>query len=809
MLPGLTTLPVRTPLPLLNAMSRAAALDPSELPFESVASLQPLIDYWKTSAWGQGYGACLQPALSALLDAHPELSAPIDDLRRLRDHREALDLLFLPLFPPAFREVDLGAALAPFGFQILYATPPFARFFDPESGTLGGNVALDVPTYTYAKILTAYLHVLRTHYGGAPALSYPVPFTLRDPQTGLDRHFALSTDLRYTRVAVRDQLPPLSPAERRTLLAHVFDLEAWRTLLPPEHFRFEGFSLARVQDVTDAQVLDRLERDLLAREQVLSGALLPALTERVRTLLQVPGLKLGLAALDEGALHLLGEPGQAAARGTAFELAELEGSLFARALEEQAIQLLPDLALHPAPTGLEADMMAAGVRTLVVAPLFEARAPVGVLYLWMQRPEGLSAAHLMRLTDVLPLFAVAVRQGLEAQRNRVQSVIMGEYTSIHPTVEWRFREAAVNYLRQQEQGRGGGVEPIVFHEVVPLYGAADIRGSSTHRNEALQRDLLEHLLLADQVLSKARTARPQPMLYHLRARTARYVHALQDGLSSGDEAAVQHFLEDDVEPVLETLRRLGAPVAEEVDRYWQAVNSTDGALYQRCRAFEASVTTLNDAIVTFLDEEQRRLQPLYPHYFERHQTDGVDFNVYVGASLLEEPDTFDPLSITLLRLWQLTALCGIAQRVTPLQRRLPTPLDMTYHVLVQQTPLSIRYRFDETRFDVAGTQHIRYEIMKQRVEKACVRGTDERLTQPGLLTVVYAYDREGEAYRAYLRHLHEAGFVEEAVASLAVDDLQGIKGLRALRVPIRTGEVVEATPSDLEEAARRLPALND
>ena len=42
------------------------------------------------------------------------------------------------------------------------------------------------------------------------------------------------------------------------------------------------------------------------------------------------------------------------------------------------------------------------------------------------------------------------------------------------------------------------------------------------------------------------------------------------------------------------------------------------------------------------------LRTWFPHYFERYLTDGVDYNIYVGASLVPD-DSFDPIFLRNLR----------------------------------------------------------------------------------------------------------------------------------------------------------------
>jgi hypothetical protein len=105
-------------------------------------------------------------------------------------------------------------------------------------------------------------------------------------------------------------------------------------------------------------------------------------------------------------------------------------------------------------------------------------------------------------------------------------------------------------------------------------------------------------------------------------------------------------------------------------------------------------------------------------------------------------------------------------------------------VLVHASPLTIHFSTESKQFEVEGSYNIRYEIIKKRIDKATVKGTNERLTQPGQLAVIYTQDKESEEYTRYLEYLREKGFLHGEVESLELDDLQGVHGLRALRAPI-------------------------
>ena len=128
--------------------------------------------------------------------------------------------------------------------------------------------------------------------------------------------------------------------------------------------------------------------------------------------------------------------------------------------------------------------------------------------------------------------------------------------------------------------------------------------------------------------------------------------------------------------------------------------------------------------------------------------------------------------------------CGVALRVERLKNRLPVALDITNLILVQHTPLSIRFRFDEKRFDVDGAYNVRYEIIKKRIDKAILRGTTERLTQPGKIALVYSHPSEAAEWREYIEYLQRLGYLTRDIEELELDELQGAQGLRALRVTV-------------------------
>ncbi|MGC1204206.1 MAG: GAF domain-containing protein, partial [Flavobacteriaceae bacterium] len=184
-------------------------------------------------------------------------------------------------------------------------------------------------------------------------------------------------------------------------------------------------------------------------------------------------------------------------------------------------------------------------------------------------------------------------------------------------------------------------------------------------------------------------------------------------------------------------------------------------------------------------------QLMYPHYFERFKTDGVEHNMYIGESITKE-DSFNPIYLYNLRLWQLQVMCEMENAYYQMQSNFPVALDVASMILVFNQPLSISFRMDEKQFDVDGTYNARYEIVKKRVDKAYIKGTNKRITDKGKITVIYSQKQDEREYLSYIKFLQSKNYLDTDVEILELQDLQAVTGLKAIRVSV----LYHKNPSD-------------
>jgi GAF domain len=778
-------------------------------PFRRQFSLAPLVAAWVDAAHAEtSLAGSIAGLVRDRLRAVPELVAPIDDLFVLARHGDLIDVLMAKVFPAASWDRDYAAVLVPFTVRAVYGTPSFRQLFLDEGGLLRGRLNLDEDRWALGRLLRAYSLVLAKYYDVDLRLEYPVVVTTTDPDCGLQRHFRFDLETRFLEIDTVGAPPPLSAAGRLHLQANLTDLPTLMELIPPDRFVFRGFGVVKATDVTDQEVLSSLKHDLIEKETIVSNARFERLLLQLRTFFRSPELGLTLAAFHGERVLALKYGSRLEhqcifADSTHGNRRDFAGTIFERAVGQVTPLVIDDLETYDPRGPIEDSLLRLGVRNVVLAPLHYQDQVIGLLELSSSRPGELDALTALKLREILPLFSMAMRRTLEELESRVQAIIKEKCTAIHPSVEWRFRQAVLNTIERRLDGTLPDMEPIIFRDVFPLYGACDIRSSATQRNLTIQADLTAHLELARDVVRRARAAKHLPILDELSYRIDRQLRHIENHLHSGDEVTVLAFLRQHVEPLFEHLADFGPAVRDRVEAYRASLDPQMGTVYRKRKDYEESVTAINEAVSAYLDAEQDMAQAMFPHYFEKQRTDGADYSIYVGASLVSE-QAYNELYLRNLRLWQLLVACGIARQTERLRQRLPLALETTQLILAHHAPLSIRFRFDEKRFDVDGAYNVRYEVIKKRIDKAVIRGGSERVTQPAHIAIVYAQAAEAHEYREYLDYLAATGhIVPGPVEDLELDELQGVHGLRALRVAVDLSAAPDPTRSAMEEVLSR------
>lgn len=764
-----------------------------EMEIHSKLSFAPLVEAWaRTAAEGRPGTRKLYQTLLDRIMRHPELLEPIDDISLLKEHEEWVDMLMATLFPVSYSDKDdiYGVGI-PFGHDVIYSSNRFREIFLNEQGNLN-RIPIEIANQHLEneKCASAYKLILSQLYGHKIDGNVTSILKVPNQKTGLLNFYELDLDTTFIRVHAEGELPDISGLEHCCNVSDVLHHERLQKLFPLNQFRFEGITIVRIKNVTHREVINTIKNILLEQHDFGDTDVFYQLENQLQALMGIHNVRMGITpffrvndhqiVVEQFTQHSLLLKSVNSNTGEE-SVCKVFQDLFKETDQPLLISSIDSFWLERYP--LLDKITAQGYKSAAFFPLKSNGKLIGVLSLVHEEDGKIQHQHLVEATESIPLFVLAMEKAAETLDNEVDKVIKQHFTAVQSSVEWKFTEAALQFIALKAKGAKAKIEPIVFDHVFPLYGAIDIRNSSIERNNAIQLDLLEQLKQAGDVIRIAQEKTNMPLLQEVAYRIEKYSYNVSNILFSGDEVLIDQFLRNEVVELFEHLRVLLPAIGPKIDDYFKQIDPSIKLRVNHRHDFEESITLINQELSRFIDSEQEAAQRIYPHYFERFVTDGVDFNMYIGQSITPDKP-FDTFYLKNLKMWQITTLTKAAQLAYQLQLRLSNPLKTTQLILAHSIPISISFRTAERKFDVDGAYNIRYEIIKKRIDKVHVKGSNERLTQPGKLAIVFSQTKEASEYLDYIEFLQNQRLLLHDLEQLELEELQGVVGLKALRVSI-------------------------
>ena len=772
-----------------------------ELPFNSSLSFGVLINELTTISKDKSnsFRASAKEVLDKIEKA-PELKGSITDQDLIKKHQDLIDQMMGFVFSPTDDQYSICSATSPMTMDPFYTNNGYKTILGAKNATLDLSVQLVEKQLFFSLIYQAYMIVLNKLYGVTMDNNTPFTMKLTNNDDNSVKYFNKQFNLKYLEVIPKGKIKKMTQEEIKDLFDHTQDLDYWNEKLPLKNFEFSGFIQANYFNVTRDHLISELKSDMLNKSTFISNDSFVTIRDKIRALVENPDIDFGFALIrdldaqscDDTILKSIIPHGE-------FELEDYEGTVFSDAIEGEGLIFTEDFE-KLGDNKIARSYLDKGIHCHVIIPLKVEEELVGLIELGTPKANGINMFQVLRLAELFPVFALAAKRANDEWSDKVRAVIQKKFTAIHPTVEWRFRESVANIIGNEEVNESATIDPIVFSDIVPIYGASDIRGSSIERSKSVQADLAEQLNLAREILANHEQRNEMPLLNDLSFKIEQNANIVDSGLNAGDEFSVVDFLKREVNPMFVLLADRYPDSKKPIENYFEKLDPELGILYKMRKNFEDSLTMINNQVSEIIDEEQERAQEIFPHYFEKYRTDGIEYNAYIGQSLVQNLKYSD-IYLRNIRLWQLLVKVKVARSIKVLQPELPTKLDITQLILVHSSPFSIEFRQDEKKFDVAGAYNIRYEITKKRIDKAYVKGTKERVTQVGKIAIIYSHADEIEEYRDYIRFMMAQGYLTNNIEELELEDLKGASGLKALRLEIDFSDLspIEINPQEIGE----------
>ncbi len=760
-----------------------------EMPLDLLISFHKLLEHYDRMAKSED--AFLATKAKYILEAqapYPELREGFCDESLLEKHKDVIKIILQDTFTEVLGANEIKAASVPYTNLVFNTTERFKNILK----NAGPNYDLQIRNQEEGvNYIMAATVILNFYYGFHLDFKRPLFYDIPD-EKGVMRHYRILYNADFIDIIPNGTPKELTQKDVDELLENVDDLELWKEKIPPSSFITKGFVISNMFDVTAEHSISEIKSSLIRNNKRGDDNFMDHLHNTFKSLFNLPNIQVGFVTYNSGtdqfervygkgvASFILKDKDnqnceEALCKGSYSKLIEA-GTYYTISNVDKQYELSGGIAPY---SGLKKQ----GVKSAIFAPIADEGEVLGVLELVATEVNELNSVNATKLVDVMPYIVAAVLRSKVEEENLIAAIIQHECTSVHSSVYWKFQEEAKRFIIDDLEGRQPSFKEIVFKDVYPLYGQVDIKDSSQARNTAIQRDLMIQLSEVNTVLTAAWEVNKLPIYEELIFRVNKHLDSIKEVLYTNSEQAIFDFIKEEVTPVFKHLKKEDKNLKKQIELYEASIDENTESYYDHRRNYDESVMKINKKLVSVIDKKQVEAQEMFPHYFERYKTDGVEHNLYIGDSIAEDRD-FDPLYLNNLRLWQLQVMCEMENTYYNLKPKLPVQLDVASLVLVFNASLSIRFRMDEKQFDVDGTYNARYEIIKKRIDKSFIKGTNERLTQKGKIAIVYSQKKDELEYLRYIAFLKSKGYFTNAIEIVELEGLQGVSGLKAIRAEI-------------------------
>jgi hypothetical protein len=766
-------------------------------PINSTLSVVPFVNYLKEKI-DSGSGVRvkqLKYVVDRILE-HKDWDKDIA-LDNIEEFQEIFELVYMTLSTPITDEnEDMWALSVPFTPSLFYGTNAIYQFLQSKKGGVKKNIVdhAELEEKAMKRLSTIYSIVLERLYGFPfdTAAQGEMIHHIRDEVTGLNKYYRIDFNASFLDIIYDGDLPEINFENiRLTEDSKHGALEILQEFLPLDKFRFRGFSIISIKDITSQHVIEHIKDVIvnLAPGQTIYKDITASLKEIMgNDYLDVsltPVIKVN-GKFVTNCFEGLNEDMQETCTRYNMPMRTYLDSIERYAKAPQIIFRKNVSEVMEGEEEVFPMLREIGVEGIMVLPIFFQKELVGILTVYSRQKEALDENMLSALEPAIPLLEQLLQTTIDDFNITLDNAVKEKFTSLQPSVEWRFNEVAFEYLQQRKTDSKAEIAQVYFEEVFPLYGAVDIRNSTLERNNALRADMQSQLELLIKLLEQFRNQRELGLINEMIYKSRRWLNQIEAFISSDDEFRINLFFEEDVTPFLLHFRQMHPVTADMINDYFIAIGPT-GIAYTNRRALEDSLQMLNRTISNLLEQMNVEIQGTYPCYFEKYRSDGIEYDIYIGQSITPDRE-FHPLYLKNLRLWQLNSMAIITKLTRALEAELPRRLETTQLIFVHSNTIDISFRSDEHRFDVEGAYNIRYEMIKKRIDKVLIKGTNERLTQPGKIALVYFQQKDVEEYISHIHYLQDQQILTEGIEYLELEELQGVSGLRAIRVNVQMEE---------------------
>lgn len=561
-----------------------------------------------------------------------EFREGFQDETLLEKHADLIRLLLADIFPTGLTLNEIKAASVPITNITFNYTERFKNILN-EAGrdfSMEFRQVDDDEFYIFCCCL-----ILQAYFKKDIRTSLPFYYDIPD-KNGIIKHYKITINSDFTEIFPTENAEIPSDEIVNYLMDNMDDVKMWKKYFPPESWYLKGFTIITLVDSTVEIALSELKSNII---EITPGNPVPNnLNEIFKSLFDIPQVNFGFMLYDEKHHNLQ----KLDFYNNVFTTPILDFwfSLFNKKLRSKAIS---NISYNPKPIivsdiiNLDEEIKKIpsyqsleehDIRSFMIIPIVKDGKFLAALEFTSSIPNSFNGLKLKKIEPFLDVILFPIDRFNFEKNNQIEAIIQREYTSIHESVVWKFRNEAEKYFNAMISNKMYTLKEISFKKLIPLFGQTDIRSSSEKRIKYMLEDLNHQLLSLQNIFDEIPNGSEK-----MKNKILRLKDSLNNDLKGDTERKIQKYLKNNIHPALREIQEetLSEKLKHDIHHYFGKISPKSELFYIQRNKLDESITLINRKIADILDEKQTLAQHIFPHFYERFKSDGVEHNLFANS----------------------------------------------------------------------------------------------------------------------------------------------------------------------------------
>jgi hypothetical protein len=297
---------------------------------------------------------------------------------------------------------------------------------------------------------------------------------------GYLNHYRILTNAEFIEIKTTENTLELTEQDIKQLLDNYDDLNLWKEKFPAESWELYGFVIINMYDSTKEVAISNLKGFLIqTKENPLH--IKEKFTEIFKSIFRISDLELGFTAINQKENNFEYSPINSAIQSKILfnykknikDHIDPDG-VFINMITSKKYFCISDMSVflkNNPDCYMLSNLLSQNIKSAIFIPIYNDQNLLGIIEI-ISTNNTLNSIKATAMDTVLPFLSDSMNMMFANMENHILAIIQQEYTTIHPSVYWKFYEEVKKHINigSNKIIKNLPYKNINFKNLTPLYG---------------------------------------------------------------------------------------------------------------------------------------------------------------------------------------------------------------------------------------------------------------------------------------------------------------------------------------------------